>query len=206
MIKKILSLSILLIVISLSASAEKVFAAEIPNFSTCANPQGTIKVSYDSGTHGVPGNSNTFSGRDTVYSLSEDTLTQCLCLDNGDGIQTNWWKVSSLTQDQIEVLVSQGWIFIPSGASWGLQDAPYLAQNVNFSCNSPSNNGGGGGSSSGGGGSSSGGIGGSQVLGISTGEVLGLASTGNIVFILSVIISGFSALSLGLLLSLKKKK
>lgn len=160
-------------------------AQTVPSFSSCVNSQGTLKVSYSQGTHGVPGNTNTYTGSDSVYTISGDTLMQCLCTDNGQGIQTNWWKVSSLTTDEIAVLISQGWTHVPDGSAWGLDQAPYLAQNSSFACFP--------------------GTGGPEVLGASTGDVLGLATTGNAAFILSVILSGLTFLGLGSFLNKIKK-
>ena len=188
----------------LLANAWPANAVTTPTFPSCVNPQGTQKVSYSQGTHGVPGNTNTFTGSDSVYTLSSDTLTQCLCADNVNGVQTNWWKVSSLSQDEVNILISQGWISIPDGSAWGLESAPYLAQNSSFVCGSTGTGGPGDGLSDGRSDGRSDGLGG-QILGISTG-VLGLASTGNMVFILSVLLTGVASLSLGVLLNLKEKK
>lgn len=179
-------LSAVLIAILLVVNTRSAFAFETPNFPACLNPQGQLKVSYDSGTHGVPGNSSTFTGKDSVYTLSSDTLMQCLCADNGQGVQTNWWKVSSLTADEIAVLVSQGWTQVPDGSAWGLDQAAYLAKNTSYSCSSE-------------------GAGG-QVQGASiTRDVLGLATTGNARFILSVILAGVTFLGLGTFLEKRKK-
>ena len=178
-------LSAILVAVLFSVTARNAFAVAPPTFPVCSNPQGSLKASYDSGSHGVPGNSSNFTGKDSVYTLSGDTLVQCLCADNGQGIQTNWWKVSSLTSDEIAILVSQGWTQIPDGSSWGLDQAPYLAKNSNFACFP--------------------GTGGPEVLGASTGDVLGLATTGNAAFILSVILSGLTFLGIGNFLNKIKK-
>lgn len=182
----------------LAVYVSNTFAAVIePNFTSCVNPQGSIRASHTSGTHGVAGDTNTYTGVDTVYTLNENTYTQCLCTDNGQGIQTNWWNVSSLTQKDLDIFVNQGWIFIQNGSAWGLDSAPYLAKSSNFVCNGT-----GGDSSSN---SSDGGTGG-PVAGSSSSidEFLNLASTGNKIFILLVIFTGISLLSLGLILNLKK--
>lgn len=193
----------------------KVSAVEVPSFPLCSNPQGSIVANYDNGVHGVVGDSAQYTGRDTVYSVNETQLLQCLCTDNGQGIQTNWWKVSSLTEDQISILKSEGWILIPDGSAWGLSPSVYLARNSSFACNTSNNNGGGSGGGSGDGRSdgrtdslgclkndcSNQGRG--QVLGISTG-VLGLATTGNYVFILGIFLAGLLLLSTGLLLRFRK--
>ena len=160
-------------------------AQTIPSFSSCVNPQGSLKASYSQGTHGVPGDTNTYTGSDSVYTLSGDTLVQCLCTDNGQGIQTNWWRISSLTQDEIAVLISQGWTQVPDGSAWGLDQAPYLIKNSSFACFP--------------------GTGGSEVLGASTSDVLGLATTGNSLFILSVILAGVTFIGFGGLINKLKK-
>ena len=106
----------------------------VPTFPQCTAPQGVVKVSYPSGTHGIAGSTQTYTGSDTVYTLSEDAITQCFCPPEGSGIQSNWWKVSSLTLDEIENLTNQGWIYIPNGAEWGLTEDPYLVKNSSFVC------------------------------------------------------------------------
>lgn len=111
-------------------------AAPIPSFPSCVSPQGTVKVHYDRGTHGIVGNPNTFTGRDTVYQLTNDTLTQCFCADDGAGIQTNWWRATSITEEQKKQLEGEGWKFIPNGADWGLENTSYYAKNNEFTCKS----------------------------------------------------------------------
>lgn len=106
----------------------------IPTFPKCTNPQGQTKVYYATGTHGIPGEDATYTGSDQVFRLTEDTLTQCFCSINDDGIQTNWWKISSLTLDEVEQLVSLGWIYIPNGTLWGLEEEPYMAKNTTYDC------------------------------------------------------------------------
>src|SRR5437868_1830638 len=88
---------------------EPAYATNLPNFSTCLNPQGSVSVSYDSGYHGVAGSTNQYQGSDIVYQLSDNALMQCLCPDNGEGVQTNWLKASNLSQSDINDLKSQGW-------------------------------------------------------------------------------------------------
>ena len=183
-----------LIVIFLSALAGKADAATTPTFPLCANPQGTVRVNYDNGTHGVAGDSNSYSGKDTVYTLSENTLIQCLCPANGNGVQTNWWKAGSLTTDEINVLISEGWILIPDGASWGLDVGPYLAKNSDYSC-----------TSSGSGGVSDSKSGGGAILATSTQAILSLANTGNTAFILGVFLTGSLLLGSGIVGLLRKR-
>ena len=149
-----------------------------PDFPSCVNPQGSVVTSYSTGTHGVPGVATAYQGSDTVYKVSNENLSQCLCTENNEGIQTNWWKVSSLTSQEIESLKTQGWIFIPDGSAWGLDSSAYLAKNSNYSC------------------LGRGGIGG--------GEVLGLAATGNIKTIYALFSLGFLSLTIGYLLRQKQ--
>ncbi|OGK26702.1 hypothetical protein A2954_06945 [Candidatus Roizmanbacteria bacterium RIFCSPLOWO2_01_FULL_37_12] len=163
-----------------------------PEFPSCANPQGSIIANYSSGTHGVPGVVTTYQGVDTVYSVSENIVLQCLCTVDGEGIQTNWWKASSLTEEEIESFKSQGWNFIPDGSAWGLDPAYYLAKNVNYTCRST------------GGGESSSSSSSSGVTTTSIGDVLGLAATGNIKIIYGLIFAGFLSLVFGYLLKEKR--
>ena len=165
------------------------FAVNDPVFPACANPQGTLIASYNNGVHGIPGDTGTYNGSDKVYSVTGDTLIQCFCAVNGNGIQTNWWKVSSLSQDQIDVLKSEGWTFVPNGIAWGLEDSAYMIKNAGYSC---------GGTGNGGSNSNS-----SSDSNSSTGQVLGLAFTGNIIFVFAFLGFGISSLLLGLYLSRK---
>lgn len=124
----------------------RALAINIPDFPSCVSPTGTLKISYDTGVHGIVGNPNAMSGSDRVYLVGDSNLVQCFCATDGSGIQTNWWKQSSLTQDQIDQLQKDGWTFIPDGSAWGLENTAYLAKNANFSClpqNHNDNNGGG---------------------------------------------------------------
>ncbi len=176
-------LTLVLALLGLSLSARQVMAISDPSFPSCANPQGIVQASYSTGLHGVPGLSDRFTGADTVYAIDAQNYTQCLCADNGQGIQTNWWKDSSLSEEQMAFLKADGWTLIPNGADWGLQDSAYFAKSGPFTCGS--------------GGTGGGGIGG--------GSVLGLASTGNIVFISSVFVLGATLTAGGVLLLTKKK-
>jgi hypothetical protein len=196
MLNKKVSVIFLSIVIFLSAFVGNAYAATVPTFPVCSNPQGTVKVSYDSGTHGVVGDATTYTGKDTVYTLSENTLTQCLCTTNGNGIQTNWWKASSLTQEEINVLVNEGWKFVQDGSAWGLSSAPYLAKNSTYSCT-----GGSGGTSDN---NSSNSNSSNSVAGV-TQAILALASTGNTMFILGVFLTGVSLFGAGIASSFKKR-
>ncbi|MBI2621981.1 MAG: hypothetical protein HYW63_05060 [Candidatus Levybacteria bacterium] len=187
MYKQKLSIFTASIVIFLSAFVGSANATTIPTFPVCANPQGQITSSYESGVHGVPGDTNTYTGKDTVYSLSDTTSTQCLCTDNGAGIQTNWWKAGSLTQEEIDVLITEGWILIPDGSSWGLLEGPYLAKNSRYEC------------------AGSGGTSTSTAGASTTQAILSLASTGNLKFIASIFLTGSALLLSGVALSIKRR-
>lgn len=160
----------IILLVSLTYS---VLAIEAPTFPSCLNPQGTLKVKYGSGVHGIVGDTREFRGSDAVYTVSNGRLFQCFCPDTGsEGIQTNWWKVASLSQTEINDFTRQGWILVEDGSLWGLDKDPYLAKNVKYICK---------------------GLG-----GIGGGEVLGLASTGSID---SIIYESFLvSIGLGLLL------
>lgn len=174
---KLLSLPVFVIIFLLNVAS--VSAVEIPNFPSCTNPQGTLIASYDNGLHGVVGGSS-YNGNDKVYKLNEISVVQCLCTTDGKGIQTNWWKASSLDENQINTLKTEGWIYVPTGSVWGLDQDAYLAKNVEYSCVSNGTGGGSGSSSS-----------------SSIGQVLGLAFTGNIKLIYSIFALGVLSLIYG---------
>lgn len=166
----------------------KAYAQTVPSFPSCSNPQGSVKVSYSEGTHGIVGNSGTFTGSDTVYSVSENTHVQCFCADNGDGTQTNWWHAASLTPEEVQILKNQGWISVPNGELWGLASGEWLALNSSYSCQGGSTN---NSNNSG------------QILAASTGtggDVLGLATTGNIITIYALAGLGLASLAISFLL------
>jgi len=119
----------------------RVEAQEEVSFPSCINPSGSVVASYQNGTHGIVGSSETYSGADTVYSLGDGNYVQCFC-DNGRGIQTNWWKTN--TSDE-------NWISIPNGENWGLESGSYLAQNLDYNCGASTNNDNNGSGGSGGG-------------------------------------------------------
>jgi hypothetical protein len=173
-----------LLPVFLLLSTRQVFAVDTPNFPACSNPQGTLIASYDSGTHGVVGGTS-HTGNDKVYRVDQNSLIQCLCTSDGKGVQTNWWRASSLDGDQIKILENEGWIYVPNGTVWGLEDSAYMARNISYSCLSDGGTGGGSGSSS----SSS-----------SIGQVLGLAFTGNIKLIYTVFALGIVSLLYGQIL------
>lgn len=129
--------TVLVLLVSLMlllVSGASVMAATPPDFPTCSNPSGTLVVSYVDGSHGIIGSTATYVGSDKVYSLGDGNYTQCFCAADNSGIQTNWWKISSLNQDEIQTLKNLGWYFVPDGSVWGLQEGSYMAKNTSFSC------------------------------------------------------------------------
>jgi|CXWL01.1.fsa_nt_gi hypothetical protein len=175
---QIISITPLLFLFCFVSPALAVDGLTQPTFPSCLNPQGTLIVNYSEGTHGIVGESVSYSGSDQVYRVSDSTLTQCFCSVDGDGIQTNWWKTGSLSQSQIDTLKNLGWYLIPDGSLWGLEKTTYMAKNENYSC-------------------LPGGTGGGEVLGTTTsryGQVLGLATTGNLDLALFSLFAGVGLL------------
>lgn len=186
--KTIIGLAIpVLIIFCWFQSANSAFATSGPNFPSCLNPNKEPIVQYSTGIHGVPGRTESYSGEDKVYLLDGGHYLQCLCTVNGSGIHTNWWKTSSLTEEEVSSLKASGWILIPDGSLWGLEKATYMAQNIDYSCQ------GGSSSSSSSSNSSSSNSSDGQVQGASTtrfGQVLGLATTGTLPAIASYFVLG----------------
>lgn len=178
-----LVIGIVLGAIIFSTLGKTAYSATEPSFPSCLNPQGTLKVKYDNGTHGIVGDSGTYTGRDEVYTLSDNSLVQCFCPENGNGIQTNWWKTDNFNVDEIERYQSQDWILVPNGEKWGLNNAQYMAKNFRYNC-----------------------IGGSSGNELGIGQVLALASTGNIVFIYTTALLGVSLIAAGIFASRKNNK
>lgn len=169
-----------------------------PDFPSCVNPSGTVKAYYGSGTHGIVGNTDIHEGSDIVYQIDgNNVLTQCFCSMNGpDGIQTNWWKISSLTENEISILQNDGWILVPDGSAWGLDSSSYMAKNSSYTCRNlviktDSN-------------SSNGGTGGSNSTSNNLQGVLGLAFTGGMVAYYAIFAFALISTGIGLVLISKK--
>lgn len=106
------------------------------NFASCDSPSGSLTANYHQGEHAIVGTQNLQSGSDQVYDQGQDNYTQCFCpTTSTTGIQTNWLAAGQLSKEEINVLITQGWTYFDDGAGWGLSDQPYLANNLNFSCN-----------------------------------------------------------------------
>src|SRR5947209_7180039 len=84
------------------------YAFDAPSFPSCVNPQGSTIANYDSGTHGVVGDPGTHNGKDSVFQVNSSQVLQCFCPPSGSGIQTNFLKTTTLNDNQIKSLVSQG--------------------------------------------------------------------------------------------------
>ena len=169
-----------------------VYAVDTPNFPSCLSPQGTLRVFYPNGTHGIVGSSQEYVGSDAVYDLDQSTLLQCFCSVDGVGIQTNWWNASSLSEEQVEILKKDGWFYVPNGSLWGLVADPFVAKNVSYSCrNTPAPSSSSSSSNSSSSSSSSNSSSSSSNNNSQEGEVLGLAATGD-----ALILLGLTTLSL----------
>lgn len=172
-------------------------AVDVPDFPTCSNPRGILQVAFDQGVHGIAGNPGEFHGSDTVYGVDDARTVQCFCATDGNGVQTHWWKFSSLTQDQVNQLKNEGWTYVPSGEPWGLKPDPYLIKNANYNCKPTTTTNNNTTTTSNG-----------SVLSSTTsdpsqgGSVLGLATTGNISVVAGL--ASLSILSLGFALTARK--
>lgn len=121
-----------LTLVAFLARANNAFAVE-STFTSCLTPPSVTIAPNSDGTHGIVGQGSK-EGKDIVYKAGENDAMQCLCATDGTGIQTNWLSASGLTSDQIKIYQNQGWIFVPDGSAWGLGEGSFLAQNINYSC------------------------------------------------------------------------
>ena len=170
------------------------FAFSLHDFGSCLNPKVAASQVNTGNNHGVVGYSTVFSGTDSIYSLSDDNVLQCLCPENGAGIQTMWLKASGLSESEILSLQTQGWIAVPTGSVWGLAQDPYLAKNRDYSCIR----------GKGGGSTSSSSSSEQRANGIG-GGVLGLATRGNWGIVYGLLIASFLSLASGLFLKRTSK-
>lgn len=141
-----------LTLLSVFLSSQSTYAITVPEFPTCSAPSGELIANYDDGIHGIVGEASEFRGKDKVYKVNDAQVLQCFCpKDEGQGIQTLWWKSEHLNENDRSILENQGWIYIPTGRVWGLEDTPYVARNTRFDCKSSSAGGSGGSTGTGGG-------------------------------------------------------
>lgn len=192
--------AVLLAITFYLGSVQPASAVSDPPLFSCQQPVGSVIAAYEEGTHGIPGDTSTHTGSDYVYKVDDAHVLQCFCPEQGQvGIQSNWWKVLQLSMEEVEYYVKRGWVYVPNGQLWGLDESPYLVKNASYECRGVGGSNGSGGSSNG---SSStnnstndqGGVGGAGAV---LGEVLGvsvLAATGGVrtIFLL-VMIAGIFA-------------
>lgn len=174
---------ICLVAVLFSLTVQTVRAVSAPPLFSCTAPVGSTVASYSVGTHGIVGDASTHTGSDAVYRVDSDHLLQCFCPDNNQsGIQSNWWKVTDLSEEDLSYFQKIGWIYVPNGALWGLDESPYLVKNDFYQCHpSDGGNGGSNGGSSNSSSSSSNGSSGSSSsndngVGGWVGSVLGVSS------------------------------
>ncbi len=182
------------------ALVSPVHAVTEPTFASCLNPQGEVTAKYADGVHGIVGQPDGVRGEDTVYKNGSQDFVQCFCPPDGAGIQTNWMNAANLSEDERKSFIYAGWNFVADGSAWGLTADPYLAKNMSYSCRgngtttgttqsataSVSNS---SGSSSG---SSS-----SNSNPSSIGQILGLAYTGNVIYMYALAVIGAASLIAG---------
>jgi len=189
MIKLILFFIVLFTLLHITATQS--YAVSEPSLFSCRSPIGSTLANFNEGTHGIAGDSATYTGSDRVYKIDSDHVVQCFCpSDSNDGIQSNWFKLSDNNQNAIAYYQKLGWIYVPSGKAWGLDDAAYIVKNESYSCHGDA---GGGGSTLGISSSDPG-----KILGKSRsiGSILGtdtLAATGNDKMIALYVFFGFSS-------------
>lgn len=141
------------------------------DFGSCLNPQVKATQVNKGDRFGIVGTTKLYSGVDSIYPLSNGNVMQCLCQKNGKGVQTNWLRIGNMTKKEIDKNKNSGWTYIITGSTWGLNDEPYLAKNVDYSCK-----------------------GNKQTM------VKGLASTGNEIALYGLVLAGVFALVAGLFL------
>src|SRR5437868_3093497 len=104
-------------VFSAFITAKPIFAFTVPASGSCINPPQNVYNFQNPGTHYVAGTTDSYPGTDSVFALDgngQDTLSsssvmQCLCPENGKGVQTNWWKATDLSEFDMKTLEAQGW-------------------------------------------------------------------------------------------------
>jgi len=171
---------ILALVLSLTAVQPVVASGAKTNgvaFGSCVNPQWSVSQVNKGNDHGVVGHTESYAGTDTIYKSSGNAL-QCLCIENGKGVETKWMDASGLSDSQVATYKKEGWIYVATGSNWGLNDVQYLAKNSDYACKSKE---------------------------AAAPTVSGLASTGNVSFIYFLILLGGASLIAGMVVNFKKK-
>lgn len=136
----ILSLALLALTFS-TTPAHAGFQPSSFTFGSCPNPGGSVVASYSSGQHWIVGNNQLQYGSDAVYSNGNNSYTQCYCPltannqpTGGLGTQTNWLYAASVSSQDRQNLLNNGWVSVPDGSAFGLSSGEYLAKNSSFSC------------------------------------------------------------------------
>ncbi len=160
-------------------STKTVFAALSPSFPSCLTPSGQVIASYDSGSHGIVGIPGEHLGSDRVYKVNDTNFIQCYCSSDGSGIGTDWWDASALSAADLSFYEKTGWTYVASGSTWGLASSPFLARNTSYRCSGETV------------------LGGSSEEASSSGQVLGLAATGNTLELLILYFAGLFLVTLG---------
>ena len=109
-----------------------------PTFLSCTFGREAGDIAhYETGVHQIVGG-GLLEGSDDVYSAESGNALQCFCpVEGASGIQTVWWKIGDLSQEEIDGFLNQGWI-LDNGKEWNLENTNYLAKNSEFSCAEPS--------------------------------------------------------------------
>ncbi|HZZ98687.1 MAG TPA: hypothetical protein VFG51_02015 [Candidatus Saccharimonadia bacterium] len=123
-----------LVLFLLTISSQTVWAVNDPPLFSCGAPVGTLIANTNDGVHGIAGDTGIFIGSDQVFRIDADHVLQCFCPSNAQGTQSNWLKVSGMSQTDLDFFQRRGWKFIPDGSVWGLDSAPFLVKNDGFVC------------------------------------------------------------------------
>src|SRR5471030_172071 len=138
-------------ILFLHLSVQPTLALNTPPLFSCQSPVGSTIAAFDSGSHGIAGDSANYTGSDHVYSIDSDHVLQCFCpTGTSEGIASNWTKLTDPTETNIEYYQKLGWTYVPNGQAWGLDDAAYIVKNDHFACYPEAGGDGGGNSNSGG--------------------------------------------------------
>src|SRR5687768_3170986 len=110
-VQKALTLALIVFIQLFFIKVTSVSALTLPEFPSCTDYNGELKVFYPTGQHAIVGVEGLKSGSDKVFFLSNNNYLQCFCPLEGPGIQTNWLAAGNLSQEEINDLVTRGWIF-----------------------------------------------------------------------------------------------
>ena len=108
-------------------------------FPACPAPSGSQVAGYPEGWHWIVGEPTLRWGSDYVYRIKDAKYVQCYCSleTKPTGIQTNWLPASLVKEEVKQGLLAKGWLYVANGADFGLENVPFLAQNVASKCTPP---------------------------------------------------------------------